>query len=259
MVGVPAVVVGDHGDGSVAEFGLAGELGLGHVRHADHVAAPDLAVHPRLGQRAELRPLHREVGAAAVDGHALRLAGLGAGGPQARAGRMRDRDVRNAALTEERLLAREGAVDELVHDDEMPRRHRLAERAAGADRDQFGHAEAFQGVDVGAVGDGGRRMDVPPAVAGQESHRHAVQGAGQDRVGRLTPRRLDRAPFRAHEGVQLIDPRAADHADHRIRFRHAESSRLPRPDARGPRARRRERERVRTECDRRGAADASER
>ena len=40
VIRVPAVIVGDHGHGGVAQLGLARELGFGHVGHADHVAAP---------------------------------------------------------------------------------------------------------------------------------------------------------------------------------------------------------------------------
>ena len=40
VVGMPAIVIGDHRHRRVADLGLAGELGLGHVGHADHVATP---------------------------------------------------------------------------------------------------------------------------------------------------------------------------------------------------------------------------
>jgi hypothetical protein len=54
VVGMPAVVVGDHGDRRVTDLGLASELGFGHVGHADHVAAP-AAVQVALGAGGELR------------------------------------------------------------------------------------------------------------------------------------------------------------------------------------------------------------
>ena len=37
---MPAIVVGDHGDGDVAEFSFASELGFLQVGHADDVHAP---------------------------------------------------------------------------------------------------------------------------------------------------------------------------------------------------------------------------
>ena len=45
VVGMPAVEVGHHGDGHVADLGLAGELGLRHVGHADDVQ-PQAPVQP---------------------------------------------------------------------------------------------------------------------------------------------------------------------------------------------------------------------
>ena len=65
MAGMPAIVIGDHRHGRVADLGLAGELGLRHVGHADHVAAP-AAIELALGQGRELRPLHDDIGAAAL-------------------------------------------------------------------------------------------------------------------------------------------------------------------------------------------------
>src|SRR5262249_924461 len=38
--GMPAIVIGDHRDGRVADLGFPGELRLGHVGHPDHVALP---------------------------------------------------------------------------------------------------------------------------------------------------------------------------------------------------------------------------
>ena len=68
---VPAVEVRDHGDRGVGDLGLAGELGLRHRRHADHVVAerPCRSAIRRVG--GELRPLHAHVGAALDEGDAL--------------------------------------------------------------------------------------------------------------------------------------------------------------------------------------------
>src|SRR3546814_4456958 len=65
------------------------------------------------------------------------------------ADRVGDRDVGDHAGAEERLLSREGAVDELVDDDEGAGREILAQRADGAERHDLGDAGALQGVDVG--------------------------------------------------------------------------------------------------------------
>ena len=45
MVGMPAIEIGHHGDARVANLGLAGELGLRHVGHADHRIAVVLVGH----------------------------------------------------------------------------------------------------------------------------------------------------------------------------------------------------------------------
>ena len=66
VLGVPAIVVGHHGDRRIGDLGLAGELRLGHRRHADDVVAEAL-VGERLGVGRELRPLHADIGATAAD------------------------------------------------------------------------------------------------------------------------------------------------------------------------------------------------
>jgi hypothetical protein len=85
--------------------------------------------------------------------------------------------MRDAAGAEEALLAREGAVDELVDDDEVPRRQLLAQRADGGEREDLGAARALQRVDVGAVVqlEGGTR--VAAAVARQEDHTASARAA----------------------------------------------------------------------------------
>ena len=76
--------------------------------------------------------------------------------------------MRDEALAEERFLAREGTIDELVGQHESAGRQLLAEGADRADRNDLGHARAFQRVDVGAVIDVGGREFVAAAVARQE-------------------------------------------------------------------------------------------
>ena len=48
VVWVPAVIIGDHGDGGITKLGFTGEFCLWHIRHANHVAAPR-AVHMAFG------------------------------------------------------------------------------------------------------------------------------------------------------------------------------------------------------------------
>jgi len=163
---VPAIVIGDHRHARVAKLGLAGEFCLGHAGHADHVAAPDLAVEPAFGEGRKLRPLHRKVSATTVHPHPLGGGGAIAGIGKPRAGRVRDTYMRHAARPEERFLAREGAVDELIDNHEIARRHFLAERPAGGNGDQVGHPQPLHRVDIGAVGHRGGAVHMAAAVAG---------------------------------------------------------------------------------------------
>ena len=67
--GMPAIVIGDHRDGGVTNFGFAREFGFGHVGHANHVEV-QLAMHVRLSERGKLRTFHANVGAAAMSFYA---------------------------------------------------------------------------------------------------------------------------------------------------------------------------------------------
>ena len=113
---------------------------------------------------------------------------------QRRAYRIGHRHMRHAAGSEEALLAREGAVDELVDEHEMPGCELLLQRPAGRHRHQVRHAGPLQGVDIGAVVDGRGRHLVAAAVAGQEADRQAVDFGKQNLVGRRSPRRLRSPP-----------------------------------------------------------------
>ena len=129
---------------------------------------------------------------------------------------MRHRDMRDAAGAEEGFLPREGAVNELIHKDKIARRHLLAERPASRDGDHIRDAEPLQRVDIGAVGDGGRAVDVTPPVTRQEGHRHPVERTRQNGVRRRAPGGLDAGPFRALKPVDVIDAGAADHGNFRL-------------------------------------------
>ena len=72
------------------------------------------------------------------------------------------------------------AVDELVGDDEVARRHPRLERAGGAGPDEAGDAHLPHGPEVGPVVDAVRRQLVAAAVAGQERHPPAGDVADGD-------------------------------------------------------------------------------
>ena len=130
---MPAVVVGDHGHGRVAELGLARQLGLGHVGHADHVKA-QLPVHVRFGQRRKLRPFHAHVGAAAMHRHAGRVAGIAQHAAQLPAGRLVESHVRHHAAAEKRGNAPARAVEKLVGNQKFQRPQIFLQRPDRAHR-----------------------------------------------------------------------------------------------------------------------------
>ena len=133
---------------------------------------------------------------------------------QPRRHRMRHRDMRDAALAEERALALVGAVDELVDQHEGAGRQFLLERAAGRERDEIGDAGALEHVDIGAVVDVGRRQPVALVVAREEHHRQAGDLADAQRRRRLAPRALDALLAHVLQARQIVDAGAADDAEH---------------------------------------------
>ena len=100
VVGVPAVVVGDHGDRCVVQFGFAREFGLWHIGHADHIATPR-PVEVAFGDAGELRAFHGQIGAALVHGDACVLSCFQAGRREAGAGWVCHADVGHTAGAKE--------------------------------------------------------------------------------------------------------------------------------------------------------------
>src|SRR5205823_11568776 len=117
---------------------------------------------------------------------------------------VRHRNVRDEPRPEEALLARMGAVDELIDDDERAGRKLLLERATGGNRNYIGNAGALQGIDVGAVVDGGGRLHVTAAMTRQEHHLYAGKPSEQQFVRRRAPRALDALPARVLEARDVI-------------------------------------------------------
>src|SRR5712692_4876513 len=130
--GMPAIVVGDHGHGGVADLCFTGEASLGEVRHADDVEA-ELAVDVRLGERRELGPLDADIGSPAVDDHAGRCASVAETRGELSASGLVEGDVRHETRSEESVHAMAGAIEELVDHQEMAGGEILAQRANRAD------------------------------------------------------------------------------------------------------------------------------
>ncbi len=211
----PAIVVGHHGDGGVTDFGFAGELGFLQVGHADHVGAP-AAIEVRLGLGGELRAFHADVGAAEFADDADRAAGMRRGFGDSGADRIAEGHVAHDAVAEERGDAMEGAIDELVGNDEVGGLVLFLERADGGDGKDALDAEFLEGVDVGAEVEFRGQNAMAAAVAREEGDFAAFQFAENEGVGWIAERR-----FHAHfvligEAGHGIEPAAADDADFRL-------------------------------------------
>ena len=117
MVRVPAVEVRDHCHRGIGYFRLPGQFRLGHIGHADHMAAP-LAVQIAFRQGRKLWPFHAQVGAAPIHGDAGLPGRLFAPVSQAGIDRVGQGDMGHHARPEKTLLPQKGPVDELIDDDE---------------------------------------------------------------------------------------------------------------------------------------------
>src|ERR1043166_5801905 len=102
--------------------------------------------------------------------------------------------MRRAARAEEALVAGEGAVDELVDDDEIAGCHLLLQAADRRKRDDVGDAAALQRVDIGAEVDLRGRPRMAAAVARQEDHLLPAEAAEAELIRRGAERRCDMAP-----------------------------------------------------------------
>src|SRR6266404_852252 len=115
---MPAIVISDHGDGAVAEFGFAGEFGFGDVGHADDVEIHG-TMHVGFGEGGELRAFHADVGALAVDFDAAVNASVGKNAGNLRAGWLVKSNVSDEAGAEKCGDAILGAIDKLVGDEKF--------------------------------------------------------------------------------------------------------------------------------------------
>ena len=113
-----------------------------------------------------------------------------------------------------------GAVDELIDEDQITGRMLLAQTSACGGDDQMSASELFQRVNVGAEVDVGGGDFVLAAVARNERDGHALDGSGDDDLGRLAVRR-DHVDFLAvlqrKTGGRIFETGAANDTD----FDHA--------------------------------------
>ncbi len=221
VVVVPAVVIRDHGGGGVGDLRLAGALGFAEVGHADDVMARG-AVGEGFGACAERGAFHAHVGAAVVGAEPEPAGGGEEEFSQILGDRVGEGDVGDDAAAEEGvgggLL---GAVDELVDEDDVAGAVLALERSDGADAEDPGHAEFFEGPEVGAVGHLGGQQSVSPAVARQEDDVPSGEAAGEQAVGGIAERGAHGDPAGVGEAVDLVEAGAADDPDSMGLLRHA--------------------------------------
>ena len=211
---VPAIVIGDHGEGSVAKFGFAGELGFGEIGHADHVET-ELAVGVRFGEGRKLRAFHAHVCAPAMSFHAGAFARVREMGREMRAGGFVETDMRDDAAAEESGDAAARTVEKLVGNQEIERRKIVAKRAHRAHGNDALDADHFQGADVRAIIDLARRKTMAASMAGEKSDAAAFERAGNDRVRRIAEGCLHANFAPIGKAGHRIEAAAADNADFR--------------------------------------------
>src|SRR5579871_2426037 len=117
------------------------------------------------------------------------------------------------AWPKEACLALVGAIDELIDDHEHARVQFLAKGAAGRDRDDVGHTDALQSVDIGAIVDRTRRLYMAAAVAWQKHQIDAFERTEEERIGRLAPGGFHVFPASALEARNVIDAAAAEDSE----------------------------------------------
>ena len=199
LVLAPAIIVGDHADQGVGKLGLAGELGLGHRGHADHVAAPR-AVELALGAGRELRPFHRQIepprvtcapaasaaSAASADSRGQTGSAIETWatrpGPKKLASRAKVRSMNWSTTTK------------------RPGAQLLAQRPDRRDGDEVGAAGPLQRVDIGAG------VDLRPAGSDGRGRGAAGRRTSRLRSGRSAIRPT--APPRACRPRSIARPRA---------------------------------------------------
>ena len=126
---------------------------------------------------------------------------------------MREADVRDQPLAEERRDAAAGPIDELIRDDQVERLVFLLQAADGARREDVFDAERLEAEDVGAEIQLRGHEPVTEAVPGEKGDALAAQRADHVRRRRLAERRLDLPLLAIGELRHVVQTAAADDAD----------------------------------------------
>ena len=128
------------------------------------------------------------------------------------ANRIGDADMGDATLVEKGFGPLEGAIDELIDNNEFARVHVFAQAATCRQGDDFGNANALQGTNICPVGNIAGRMNMSTAMARQKGDVDAVQAACENLVRRRAERRIHRYPLSILDTVNLVDSGSADDA-----------------------------------------------
>jgi hypothetical protein len=219
---VPHVIVGDEGEGGIAQLGLTRELGLRHVRHPDDVHPPP-PVDARLPLRGELGPLDADVGAPSVDRGSAFAPGLFQRVGQVSAHGLGHAEVSHNAVAEEGGRPPQGVVEELVGDYEVQGMDLFPHAAHGGDRDHPFDPQRLQPPDVGAEVQFAGHQAVSSAVAGQKDERRVAEPPGAVLIRGVAERRADPLPADVDEAGQRVESAAADDANGPL-SRHATTS-----------------------------------
>ena len=127
--------------------------------------------------------------------------------------RVRERDVRDDAVAEERADAALRAIEELIRHDDVERLVFHLQAADRARRQDALDAEHLHAVDVGAEVQLGRQDAMADAVPRQERDPLAAQRADDVRAGRIAERRGDGPLFAVGQLRHVVEAAAADDAD----------------------------------------------
>src|SRR5262249_55541251 len=145
---------------------------------------------------------------------------------QRSADRVREGDVRDEPVPEERTDTAPGAIEELVGNDELLRHVLLLQRPDGARGENELRAEQLHPEDVRAVIELSRHLAVADAVPRQKRHAFAPQGADDVRPGRIAERRGD-VPFGAVRQLRhVVEAGSTDDPDRDVIHSASTYSRL---------------------------------
>eukprot|EP01137_Pigoraptor_chileana_P011579 Opistho-2@62680 len=188
----PAVIVGCHGNCSIAEARLLCKHNLRNSGHVDDIATPR-AKHVALGSAAEARALDCYHGTPLVVWQTKALADINNDATRVRAKGIAHRNVANtlgtcAGAVIKGAVALCSPVNELVKNDKLSRRYFLSQRSACRGDNEVRASLTLQRVNVGAVVDVGGTDVVFAPVAREQYAVNAPDVAADQRIGGLAIR-----------------------------------------------------------------------